>query len=514
MGGEAGLRFDRRTIVLLFFLATAAGLRFAALSALPPAHYRDVALTALDALRAASGHPRLHYTYDEGLYSNLMGLFFLLFGPSDWSVRAPGALFGVLTCWGVYRLGRAIGNERAGLYGAGLLAVSFWHVLLSRSGFRAVLLPLLLSHSIALLIEGLKQGSRSRSLGAGILFGLGAHVYPSVRFAPLILPAYLLAEWRADRDGLRRSLVPLARFAAAAILVALPMIVYYVRHPEAFNYPHRIVSVFSPKLDPATIPGHLAENVLKTLLMFHVRGDTNGRHNIPGAPMLDPVSGVLFLLGLFVVCRPSRAGPATALLLGWLVAMLLPNLLSVEGVPHGLRSSGTLPALALLEGIGLAWLHDRAAHHLRERAAIAGAAAIALITLVGAWTCHRYFVVWGNDPGVAAQHDAAFRAAARALLAAPPGTERFLLANGAGFPAYGLPAETQVYLFEMRDDPPVVLGPGDAARLALSGRPALVAFVYRDPRVLQVIQSLNPGATIRALEAPGLSSESPVYRIN
>ena len=77
----------------------------------------------LRALRAAAGHPRL----------------------------LPGALFGVLTCWAVYRLDKALGMERAGLYGAAFTAVSLWHLILSRSGFRVVLLPLLLALSAALL---------------------------------------------------------------------------------------------------------------------------------------------------------------------------------------------------------------------------------------------------------------------------------------------------------------------------------------------------------------------------
>lgn len=102
-------------IGLLALLLAAATFRFYDLQGLPPSQYRDVALAAIDALGAASGHPRWHYTYDEGLYSNLMGLGFLLLGPSDWSVRAPGALFGLLTCWGVWRLGRALGMRREGL---------------------------------------------------------------------------------------------------------------------------------------------------------------------------------------------------------------------------------------------------------------------------------------------------------------------------------------------------------------------------------------------------------------
>lgn len=522
----------RGLLPLLLVLVAAALLRFYDLSGLPAAHYRDVAFTATDALRAASGHPRLHYTYDEGLYSNLMAVVFLLLGASDWTVRAPGALFGVLTCWGVYRLGRALGRERAGLLGAGLLAVSFWHVLLSRSGFRAVLLPCLLVHSVALLAEGLRGRGAWRLLLGGALFGLGVHVYPAVRFAPFFLPAYFLFEARAAGGGWRPPLRKLAIFAAAAAAMAAPMLLHYAHHPEHFSYPRRVLSVFSPGLPAVEVPIRLEQSLRKTLLMFHVAGDENWRHNLSGAPMLDPLTGILFLLGLVLVFRPATAGhggsgragtpagaadrpsPAAALLVGWLVAMLLPSILSVEGVPHGLRSCGVLPAVALLGGIGLEgalgflFLRRRAG----ERAVLAAAATVWV--LIGGWTAYRYFVVWESDPRVAPAHDGAYRAAARVLLAAPEGAARFLVANGSGYPAHGYPVEAQAYLFEMRARPPVLLGPRDAARLVLGGRPALIALIKKDDRVLDVLRQLNPSAPIVEVQAPGLSRESPVYRVN
>jgi 4-amino-4-deoxy-L-arabinose transferase-like glycosyltransferase len=512
MLAQQGFRPRRETIFLFLFLAAAAALRFHDLSTLPPAHYRDVALTAMDALRAAAGHPRIHYTYDEGLYANLMGIGFLIFGVSDGSVRAPGALFGALTCWGVYRLGKALGEPRAGLYGAGLLAVSFWHVLLSRSGFRAVLLPLLLALSMALLVEGPGRSRPWRVLLGGALFGLGVHVYPSIRFAPLFVLAYLLAAWRADPAGRRRTLGMAAGFAGAAFVVALPLLLDYLHHPEHFSYPHRILWIFSPGLRAGLAGEYFRDNVLKTLLMFHVRGDENWRHNLPGAPLLDPLTGALLILGLIALFRPPRPGPARALLVSWIVALALPNLLSVDGVPHGLRTSGALPALALVAGIGLATLEDLLARRAARR--LAAAVPLAALLIMGGWTACRYFVVWGGDPRVAQEHDGAFRAAARVLLAAPSGVERFLLANGTGYPAYGHPAEVHAYLFEMRDAPPVVLGRQDAARIVLQGRPALLALVRRDERAIQVIQELNPGAPIRPVDGPGLSPESPVYRIN
>lgn len=507
--------------LLLLFLAAGAVLRLALLGDLPPAHYRDVALTATDALRAAAGAPRLHYTYDEGLYANLMALFFLVFGASDWSVRLPGALFGLWTCLGVFRLGRALGLERAGLWGAALLAVSSWHVILSRSGFRAVLLPCLLVLALALVVEGIRRGSTGRALAGGVLFGLGAHVYPAIRFAPLILPAFLAVLWRGRPGGRAHLARALGWFALAACVTAAPMLADYLRHPEHFTYPHRIVSIFSPRLEAGEWPRHLADNALRTLGMFHVRGDANPRHHVAGTPLLDPLTGLLLLAGVVVTARAARKSgdvaqtdrrATAALLFGWLGAMLLPNLLSVEGVPHGLRSSGVIPALMLLAGIGLAFLEAGIAGRAGPRRA--AALATVAVLLLGAWTAERLFLDWGRDPEVFRRHDGALRAAARVLLEAPPGVRRIVVANGDGFPAYGHPVETQVYLFELRAAPPEVLGPGDAARLVLAGRPAMVAFERRDDRALAILRQLNPGAAVAEIDGPGLAAEHPVFRVN
>jgi 4-amino-4-deoxy-L-arabinose transferase-like glycosyltransferase len=502
--------------LLLVIFAAAALLRLYDLSGLPPAHYRDVALTALDALRAAAGEPQIHYTYDEGLYSNIMGLFFLVFGASDWALRLPGALFGILTSWGVYRLGRTLGLERAGLYAAALLAVSFWHVTLSRSGFRAILLPLLMVLSFSLLIEGVRrEGVRRQAhfrmaLG-GALLGLGVHVYPTVRLVPLLLPIYLCAELGKDREAWRRAAPGIALFVGCALLIALPMIVDYVDHPEHFSYPHRMVSVFSPGVPAAEAFGFLQRNIFSTLFMFHLNGDGNWRHNMAGAPMLDPITGVFMVLGL-LICLRSWAAPAGALLLSWLTVMLVPNLLSVEGVPHGLRTSAVLPPLMLICGIGLVTLERILAR--RGLAKVAAASVLTLFALLGVWTGYRYFVVWGNEPRVLAEHDGAYRIAARALLSAPPGVERILVANGNGWSAYGHPAEAHPYIFEMRDAPPAVVLRDNLDRLALKGSPAYIALVRRSDSLLALIGQLNPGASIRPLDFPGLSPDSPVYRVN
>jgi hypothetical protein len=166
----------------------------------------------------------------------------------------------------------------------------------------------------------------------------------------------------------------------------------------------------------------------------------------------------------------------------------------------------------LICGVGLVTLERILAR--RRLARIAAASVLTLFTLLGIWTGYRYFVVWGNEPRVLAEHDGAYRAAARALLSAPPGVERILVANGSGWAAYGRPAEAHPYMFEMRDAPPAVVLRDNVDRLALKGAPAYVALIRRSDSVLALIRQLNPGASIRPVDFPGLSPASPVYRIN
>ncbi len=503
---------DRGTITFLaaaLILATL--LRVLRIETLPPAHYRDVALTAMDALGAAAGALRIHYTYDEGLFANLVGLVFKVAGASDASIRLTGAAAGILTCWAVRRLGRALGIGRAGAYGAGVLAVCLAHVVLSRSGFRAVLFPPLLALSVAFSVDAVRRRSPGRCLAGGGALGLAAHAYPAAWFAPLLLP--FVAVWAARQPGIDRRLLVRGAglFAAAALVVAAPILIDAVAHPEHVTTPHRIVSIFSPGLDPGDIPAHLGRNLVRTLEMFHLRGDENPRHNLPGRPLLDPFTGVLLIAGLISIGRDPRDAAGRWILLPWIGILSLPSLLSVEGVPHFLRSCGVLPAVALVAGVGAVSAERVLAARIGRRAA--GVAMLGVLLIGGGWAGRLYFHDWASDPRVGPAHDAPLRAAARVLLRAPAGVGRFVLANGEGYPAYGHPIELQAYLFELRDSPPVVLGPKDTPRIVLGGQPAMVAFIRRDDRALSILRDLNPGATVEEVTGPELSPDSPVYRV-
>ncbi|MGH2411751.1 MAG: hypothetical protein ACRDGS_15515, partial [Chloroflexota bacterium] len=88
--------------------------------------------------------------------------------------------------------------------------------------------------------------------------------------------------------------------------------------------------------------------------MFTVAGDANGRHNLPGAPMLDPVTGACFLLGLGIAIRSIRHWFSQILLL-WLLASMLGGILSLDfEAPQGARTVGATAPIALLAALPLA----------------------------------------------------------------------------------------------------------------------------------------------------------------
>jgi hypothetical protein len=100
----------------------------------------------------------------------------------------------------------------------------------------------------------------------------------------------------------------------------------------------------------------LYDSTLKHLGMFNYQGDQNARHNLPGAPMLDPLSGVLFLLGLGLALRRWRDA-RNVVMLALFAGMLLAGILSTDWeAPQALRSIGVLPSVIYFMTLALVTL--------------------------------------------------------------------------------------------------------------------------------------------------------------
>jgi hypothetical protein len=161
----------------------------------------------------------------------------------------------------------------------------------------------------------------------------------------------------------------------------VPLIVYVATHGGAFLGRVGQVTIFNPAINEGDFWGTLLRHAGKTLLMFTNRGDFIPRHNVPLRPVLDPVLGAFFLLGLIFCLRNFRQGAEHAFVLIWLAVMLLPTILA-EGAPHFLRSVGVLPVAFVVPAIGL----DSLWRFLENRTTTlvaAGSVALALVFGLG-----------------------------------------------------------------------------------------------------------------------------------
>ncbi|MDQ3250494.1 MAG: PA14 domain-containing protein, partial [Chloroflexota bacterium] len=243
-----------------------------------------------------------------------------------------------------------------GLVLAFLLAASSWAINVSRVGMYNVSTPLFALLAAGLLLRGLRRERYLDFALAGVSLGLGLCFYAAFQLFIGVIGLFLLTLLLFDWQRFRRIWPGLLFMVCLTLLVASPMLLFAYERPEIYFARTKETSLFSNKAPEARWPA-LMENVRKHALMFNYQGDPNGRHNLPGAPMLDAYTGALMVLGLGLSLWRGVFGtrrPQALLLPLWLGGMLLGGILSLDfEAPQSLRAIGTLPAAYLLAVVPL-----------------------------------------------------------------------------------------------------------------------------------------------------------------
>lgn len=419
-----------RQIWMCCWLALGVGfwLRAHHLTALPPvAHYDEAANGVLVGDIAFRGYRPIFitsYTGKEVLFFYLAAGLAHLLGNTIFSLRLTSVFIGLLTLAATFRLGRELFPRSAwiGALSALILATLFPHLIFSRLGFRAISQPLLQSLALGGLLVGLRRQSwRSLAVG-GAALGLTAYTYLASRLFPLVaLTAAVVLVWRQPR----RRWAQVGAWLSVGGLAALPLLLYFARHPDVFWTRIGQVSAESPTF--ATY----AAAYLKALGLFFVRGDPYWRFNLPDRPIFTgllalawPI-GAVWLLWDWRRPRAARAFPGAitpVLVLGAPLIMLLPTALAVNDIlPSFLRAIGVFPfvvfpvayAAANLGARWQAWWQVRRPTLARQP----WPAVVALIWLaVGGWAAYRaYFQAWGSRSDVFYAADADLGAVAAFL---------------------------------------------------------------------------------------------------
>jgi len=335
--------------VLTLIISAGAFVRLYQIEAIPSGLFFDEAINGLDARRVLEeGVYPVYFEANYGrgsLFIYLLALSFKLLSPNPIAMKWVTLLVGTATILVFYFLFCLFFDSNISLVAALLLAFSRWHINFSRVAFEAILLPFFELLTLLFLLRGLgKNGRCTHLMWAGFALGLGLHTYMAFRLFPLVIGAFLLFRLLTDRQAVRNYSIALVLVTMSALLVFAPLGLYAFRNREPFINRARATSIFYHRDEP-DLRVALARNTKAHLLMFNYKGDRNPRHNLPGEPMLDPLSGALFVLGFGYSLFRWRQ-PQYILFLITFAVMLLGGILTVDfEAPQALRSIGVLPAV-------------------------------------------------------------------------------------------------------------------------------------------------------------------------
>jgi hypothetical protein len=374
----------------------------------------------------------------------LPALTFRLWGENSFTLRLPFLILGILTIAPFYLLLRELFQAEVALFGTLLLAVCRWHALVSRIAdelFLPIFFEVLL---ICFLVKGHKTGKASYFFWLGLLTGYTFYAYTAYRVIPffvlLFFGGQFLSGFLSHCLSLKKGLVGYLRrtwaasywqalvFLVTMLTVLGPLIVISSRGSllfvEAFLR-HVFVRGDTASASLQLSFSDWPARVQRALLVFTHRGADYAALNLPGEPMLDPVSGALLAYGV-VYCLLTLNKPYRLFFLVWLLTILLVGAVFPLNFYVG-RFSGVIPILFILmcfpfQGLWKAW--DKWFGPRRRGYFPLGLAALSVWALY--FNCDTFFGKQVHDSQVRAAYENGILALCQHLSSLPPDTYVYL----------------------------------------------------------------------------------------
>lgn len=374
-------------VALTGILIVGAAVRFIGLGTIPPGLVDDEADKAYDAYSLlltgkdqwGKSWPLLAFKgfgdYRTPLYTYLTVPSVAFFGLTPLAVRLPSAVFGVLSVIAVYFLVLELFREfrRVGvlaLFSAALLAISPWHIGMSRMAMEVTVSVFLVMTGMYVFLAGRRY---VRLLPfAGVIFGLSVYAYPAhVVFVPIVVLLLAGTYW----DFYIKKYLSLTVVTVAVFLcIALPITItsnaasaVRTRQVNLTNDPG-IIDLLNEKRGACqkNVPAPVCRLVYNKYYVFFDKFIGNYIHHfspnllgIGGTPTqysMLPERGLLYmvelpllLLGIYTAFRSKNK--AAIFMTLFLLAATLPDSVTSDG--HYTRFFISIPAWPILISLGI-----------------------------------------------------------------------------------------------------------------------------------------------------------------
>ncbi len=372
--------------LIICILAFAAILRLLNLSTNPPGlNWDEVSMgySAYSILETGKDewgvkYPLLFRSYGEWkspTYIYVLVPFIKIFGLNAWGVRLPAAIAGVFAVYLTYLIARKLYGEKVGLWAALFLAVSPWHLMLSRPGYEAGL-------ALTLMLIGIYLQLKDKVIWAALPYGIALHTYHSAKIVIPFIFGYL-ALYAYRKIGIKKLAVsslilgifvlPIAldlvsgksqkRFSQVGLTTDAELVERFFKYRNTFP-----LGDFGNKLVFNKYTFILSKgfsNWTSYLSPHFLLGSESIRaqHSIPFRGVLYFTEFALFCFGIIIIFK-KHIGVARYLPLLVIAVAFVPPALTKD-IYHVLRSILTLPWWQMIAAIAMVELQNNKFKYFR-----------------------------------------------------------------------------------------------------------------------------------------------------
>lgn len=366
---------------LLFFLPVfflGCLLRLYKFTVIPFGLNHDASLNGLVAIDLWQKLPQYvpYYTgwVGETFYHYWLVINFIVFGISPTVIKLASITIGIATLPIFYILAKNLQGKKVTLFSLFFLAISGWHITMSKVGWLAILVPLFQSITFILLYKSLKQNKKLYWIGTGISLAITLNTYGAARITPLIV-AIVMLFWHIKRkEFFKKSYKNIFYFLIAFLIAIQPLINFVFNNWNVYSDRANFLSVAN-KIRETNSFNPIFDNIQISVGMLHYRA--NGDDFFVNEPLLEKIPGYIFIVG-FIYTLLTIKKIESFMITSWLLIGFLPGLLTT---PNGNHNFSILAPTYLIIGQGCKTIFDITQKFLKKTNKIAYLLIIFIIIL-------------------------------------------------------------------------------------------------------------------------------------
>jgi hypothetical protein len=351
-----------RTTILICAIAVAAlAGRLYRLDDVPGEWYGDISIVQRYVAYILAGDWPFYYALSAGpLYHYFITPVIALLGHGYMAYKAASVAMSLLAIGSMMLLAYEIAGVRLSLATGLLGAVSSWLLVFSRLGNSQIAIPLLTALMAYFVVRFVKHGKARHAVLGAAVSAVGLYSYPQT----YVLPPVFLTLLAAYVWVYKRKTPQTRTFAACLVIIAfmaMPFLIIVQHQPDNFQSGYVGGKLLgSGQFVVQDFVVTLGKNLVTTLGMLHIRGDSIFRSNPPSLPHLDVVSGIFLTFGLWGFINRGQRRFAPLFLIS--IALLIvpaswPYVLPGE-IPSASRTIGIVPFVYILAANGLLWVYE------------------------------------------------------------------------------------------------------------------------------------------------------------